>query len=68
LPNDTTIGMANALVPKANTEDGDFASKVVYYIVGNASLQRRTRPWRDDDVAGKEFSDFSQTNLVVTID
>jgi len=61
------IDMADALVPEADTEDGDFAAEVKYDIVGNASLQRGTWSRGDDYMAGSEFFDFSKSYFVIAI-
>src|SRR4030042_4749365 len=65
---DAAIDMADALVSQADTEDGDFAAEVKYYIVGNASLQWCTWSRRNDYVTGSQFLDFSYSYLVVAID
>jgi hypothetical protein len=52
------IDVADALVPKADTEDGDFAAEIEYYVVGNAGLQRGTWARRNDYMTGSQLFDF----------
>src|SRR4030042_1846305 len=67
-PHSAAIYMTDALVPQTDTEDGDFAAEVKYYIVGNASLQWGAWSRRNHYVAGSKFLDFGKSYLVVAID
>ncbi len=60
--------VADALVAQAHTQQGHPASEMAHHVVGDTSLERRARPWRDDDVAGRQRLYFLQADAVVAID
>jgi hypothetical protein len=65
---DAAIDMADALVPKTDTEDGYSTAEVKYDVVGNAGFQRCTWARRNDYMTGSQFFDFSQSYFIIAID
>ncbi|OIQ81222.1 hypothetical protein GALL_370030 [mine drainage metagenome] len=57
--------LADALVTKADTENGDLAGEGVNQRHGNAGLVRRARPRRNHDMARRQFRYLFQRDLVV---
>jgi hypothetical protein len=63
-----SIGICDALMPQANSQNGNPAPEVPHYLVGNPTILRGARARRNDNRAGGQSLDFGRGYLIVAID
>src|SRR5438309_2216238 len=56
---------ADGLVSQADAQDWHFSCQLANQLDADAGLTRCTWPWRNDDLLGLHFSDFTHADLVV---
>src|SRR5581483_152881 len=60
--------MTDALVPQAYPQKRHGGSETLDDLVGDSRFPRRTRPWRDNNVARLQLFNLLDRDLIVAVD